>query len=231
MDYMKIPRTCFPHSKIEEDSYDWWARHELKKQQAASDKYDVIFIGDSITHFWHDEQGRISGYEDLWQEFYGQRKVLNLGFGFDRPQNVLYRLDNGEFAGQEPKVVVMNIGTNCFSRTPRYGADSPEVAFAGVKTVIERIFELAPQSHLLLMEVFPRLPESCQQSIDKLNSLLREYTHGDRRITMVSLYDKLSDNGVVKSEFYSDKQTHLNADGYRIWAETIEPYIEKYLNT
>ena len=230
MEYTKIPRTCYPQSKIEEDSYDWWERHAFKKQQAAEDKYDLIFIGDSLTHFWHDEQGRCSGHEEVWQEFYSKRKVLNLGFGFDRPQNVLFRLDNGEFAGQDPKAVVLNIGTNCFSETARYGRDSAEVAFAGIKCVIERIFELAPQTHLILMELFPRLPEWRQELIDKTNEYLRKYAAGDERITTVSLYDKLSDNGVVKTELYKDKQTHLNNAGYRIWAETLEPYLAEYIN-
>lgn len=228
MQYNKIPRTCYPHSKIEEDAYDWWSRHALKLEQAAACKYDIIFIGDSITHFWHDEQGRETENEPVWQEFYGKRSVLNLGYGYDRPQNVLYRLDNGEFAGQAPKLVVLNIGTNCYSITGRYDGDTPEIAFEGVKTVIERIFELAPECHMILMEVFPRLPEETQAKIDALNSLLREYAKGNSRIDVVSLYDKFTDHGVFRSEFFSDGCCHPNASGYRIWAETIEPLVKKY---
>ncbi|MDG0794124.1 hypothetical protein OMP38_27305 [Cohnella ginsengisoli] len=41
-----------PVSKLEEDSYDWWARHEqvLSEQQAIDP--EIVLIGDSITHFW-----------------------------------------------------------------------------------------------------------------------------------------------------------------------------------
>lgn len=229
MKYSCIPRTCYPHSKIEEDVYDWWARHELKLEQTVNRQYDIIFIGDSITHFWHDEQGRSTENEAVWQKYYGNRSVLNLGYGFDRPQNVLYRLDNGEFAGQRPKVVVLNIGTNCFSITKRYSGDTPEIAFEGVKAVIERIFELAPGCHLILMELFPRLPDTTQEKIDRVNMFLREFAKEDVRITLVSLNDKLAKDGILIPDLYADRQCHPNARGYQIWAEAIEPYLVSFL--
>jgi len=223
---MQIPCTCYPHSKIEEDSYDWWERHWLKQRQAAEQPYDIVFIGDSITHFWHDEQGMTSPNEAVWQEFYGRRPVLNLGYGYDRPQNVLYRLDHGEFPQQPPKVVVLNIGTNCFSITRRYDGDSPEIAFEGVKAVVRRIFELASDCRLILMELFPRLPEATQAKIDRVNELLREFGKSDPRIAVLSIADKLTINGVLNPALYRDAACHPNEKGYRLWAEALEPYFE-----
>lgn len=231
MKYHSVPRTCYPHSKIEEDCYGWWERHDLKVRQAQEKEYDIIFIGDSITHFWHsaEEQQRDQAHEVVWQEYYGKRNVLNLGYGFDRPQNVLWRLENGEFGTQKPKLVVLNIGTNCFSVTPRYSGDTPEVAFEGVRTVVEKIFELAPECKLILMEVFPRLPLEIQRKIDVLNGYLQEFAAEDERIIWVSLKDKFSKDGILLPELYGDKTCHPNAAGYRIWGEAIEPYIKEIL--
>ena len=231
MKYHSIPRTCYPHAEIEENAYDWWERHALKVRQAQEDTYDIIFVGDSITHFWHPAEGYGNPvHESVWQEFYGKRKVLNLGYGYDRPQNVLWRLENGEFDRQKPAIVVLNIGTNCFSRTVRYSGDTPEVAFEGVKTVVERIFELSPESKLLLMEVFPRLPMEIQEKINKLNTLLRDFSAGDDRIRLISVYDKLAKNGVLIPEYFGDQSCHPNEIGYRLWAEILEPHIVQILN-
>ena len=113
------PRSCIPCPKIENDAYDWYKRHETRCELAKKNSYDIVFIGDSITHFWADEDGVTHGVE-VWREYYGRRRVLNLGFGFDRTQNVLWRLEHGELDGQCPKLVVLNIGTNQFSATPNY---------------------------------------------------------------------------------------------------------------
>ena len=61
------------------------------------------------------------------------------------------------------------------------------------------------------------------------NTLLREFSAGDERITLVSINDKLADNGVLRPELYGDKCCHPNADGYRIWGEAIEPYVKEIL--
>ncbi|MBQ9789049.1 MAG: hypothetical protein IJW31_05590 [Lentisphaeria bacterium] len=230
MKYHTILRTCYPHAKIEDDCYNWWERHQLKIQQVQQEKYDIIFIGDSITHFFHSAEGAgNSENEKIWQEFFGNCKVLNLGYGYDRPQNTLWHLDNGEFESQHPKLIVLNIGTNCFSISERYDGDSPETAFEGIKTVIERLFELSPESKLILMEIFPRRPLEIQDKIDRTNCLLRKFANSDERITLLSLSDKLAPAGELNIDLYADKTCHPNARGYRFWGEILAPYIKKFI--
>jgi beta-glucosidase len=79
------------------------------------------------------------------------------------------------------------------------------------------------------MEIFPRLPMEIQEKIDQVNALLREFADKNERITLVSLNDKLAENGKLIPELYVDECCHPNAAGYRLWAEAIEPYIEKIL--
>lgn len=225
-----LPRTCIPCEKIEDDCYDWYQRHEAKCREARSRCADLIFLGDSITHFWSPEDGIGYGAE-VWQEYYGRRRVLNLGFGFDRTQNMLWRLQNGEAANQNPKAVILNAGTNQFSITERYSGDSPEDAFAGVRLLVETIRDRWPDARILVMAVFPRLPAvPMQQKIDRLNRLLAEYcgerAAQDPRLIFVDISRRmLTPEGGFRPELYCDGCCHPNAAGYRIWAEAIEPYI------
>jgi hypothetical protein len=45
---------------------------------------------------------------EAWQRLFGHTRVLNLGFGWDRTQNVLWRPEHGDFDGLRPKTVIVS---------------------------------------------------------------------------------------------------------------------------
>ena len=59
-------------------------------------KPKIVMLGDSITHFWAGAPAanHVNGPE-AWQHIFGSLPVLNMGFGWDRTQNVLWRLRQG----------------------------------------------------------------------------------------------------------------------------------------
>ena len=86
----------------------WKDRQELLNKRAAEvgEKAQVIFLGDSITQGWEGEG------KEVWAKYYAHRNAVNLGIGGDRTQHVLWRLDNGNLNGLNPKAAVLMIGTN-----------------------------------------------------------------------------------------------------------------------
>ena len=70
------------------------------------------------------QPGRANGAES-WDALFGNR-ALNLGFGWERTQNVLWRIDHGELDGLNPKLAVIHIGTNNLATTKNYKAGTPE---------------------------------------------------------------------------------------------------------
>ena len=73
---------------------DCWQqkRHAEKMAEVAKGGAKVVFIGDSITHFWESK-----GKAQLKKYFSeGDWKMLNLGYSADRTEHVLWRLDNGD---------------------------------------------------------------------------------------------------------------------------------------
>jgi len=66
----------------------------------------VVFLGDSITSGWGGNG------KETWNKYYAPRGAYNYGIGGDTTQNVLWRIQNHEFDGISPKIVVLKIGKN-----------------------------------------------------------------------------------------------------------------------
>lgn len=227
----KSKRSIIPVTKIEDDGYDWFARHEKKCREAASGKFDIVFIGDSLTHYWMGDS-HVDYGSAVWNEYYGKRKVLNLGFGYDRTQNVLWRLEHGEMDGQNPKLIVLNIGTNQFSETPNYPMDTPEDAVTGIRTVVEKLQTMFPETFFILMALFPRGEAGSVRArmTKEANRLLKPFAETRERLLYLDLGEALGEKDhSVRPELYNPCRTHLNEKGYRIWAEALEPHIRRIL--
>ena len=232
MNRQKIPSTCIPVAKIENDCYDWDQRHAMILEQVEKNKYDIVFIGDSITHFWEGASGPDYG-SSVWKKYYGNRRVLNLGYGYDRTQNVLWRLDSGELAGQTPKIIITNIGTNQFSKTEKHPLDSPEDAAAGIIAVAGKLREMFPETCLVFMSVFPRGSESTspfRELISSTNAIVRKHLERKKNTEVIDLTQAfLLPDGTIRRECFQPDMTHLAVPGYEIWAAAVEPLIRRAL--
>src|SRR6516225_6631717 len=87
---------------------NWMSRHEAYVAEAKKGGIDLLFLGDSITDGWRWGKGG----SKIWPQLYAPRHAANFGIGYDRIQNVLWRVENGELENIHPKVVVLLIGTN-----------------------------------------------------------------------------------------------------------------------
>lgn len=220
-----------PVPKLEPDFYDWYARHDAKVKAAASGPHDLVFIGDSITHLFEGDPNVPGRGERVWREYYGQRRALNLGFGWDRTQNVLWRLSHGEFAGQTPRLVVILIGTNNLSTTANARANSPAEIDAGVGAVIASIRHASPASRILLMGVLPRgtSAEPFRAAIGEINRLLAARAASLTGVRFIDMGPRfLAADGSIPEALMGDR-VHPTEAGYRIWAETIEPQVRDAL--
>ncbi len=219
-----------PVSKLERDSYDWFARHAEVLKIKDQINPEIVMIGDSITHFWAGlPKGPSQRGPQAWKQLFGSRRVLNLGFGWDRTQNVLWRLDHGEFDGLHPRWVVINIGTNNFSTTSNARANTPAQVAEGIRAICVRIRCKSPDSRIVLMGVLPRGAkpgDPYRARISELNRLLAEFgkTPG---ITFLDIGQKfLQPDGQLPRTLMSDF-CHPTEEGYAIWAAALKPVLQE----
>ncbi len=217
-----------PVPKLERDSYDWDARHAAVLRIKETLDPEVVLIGDSITHFWGGtpKSGQARGAA-AWQSTFGKYRTLNLGFGWDRIQNVLWRIDHGELDGLRPRVIVLHIGTNNTSETKNARKNTPEEIAEGIRAIVQRIRTKTPDTQVILMAVFPReqSPDHPRrQHISAINKLLA----GFARETGITLLDLgpilLQSDGTISREIMSDF-CHPTEKGYQIWGNALAPLL------
>ena len=211
--------------KLEQDSYDWYARHAAVLDLQRTMRPEIVLVGDSITHFWSGEpKTNNQNGSNSWERTFGGHAVLNMGFGWDRTQNVLWRLNHGEMDGLTPKTIVLNIGCNNFSATANARANTPEEVCAAIQVICDRLLSKSPASRLVVMGVFPRgaSPDDPKRALHrKLNELLAAALAGKPQVTFLDIGSKLLQPDGSLSRNISFDGTHPTDKGYAIWGQAL----------
>ncbi|MFC0170397.1 GDSL-type esterase/lipase family protein [Pseudoduganella danionis] len=204
----------------------WMQRHEQKlalKQQmlAAGTAPELVFIGDSITEGWENDG------KAVWQQYYAAYHALNLGYGGDHTENVLWRLQHGEVDGLQPKVAVLMIGTNNTGDRQ----DQPEVTAAGVARILQELRQRLPQTRVLLLAIFPR--EAGADAVlrrinEQINVRLAALADGDK-VVFANLNSAMLDADGRLSTSVMPDLLHPQQRGYTIWAEAMQPVLTRML--
>jgi len=226
--HQPLPSTVLPVTQDRSwPTYDWTTRHALTSAAVKRSQPQILFIGDSITHFFGGE--KFDSYplhgEKVWNEYYAPRHAGNLGFGWDKTENVLWRLQHGAVDGISPKLVVMMIGTNNTGN-----CSAPDIA-AGIEAIVQEFNKLLPQSRILLLGIFPRgeKPDAPQRGkIAEVNRIISKLD-GKQNITFLDIGPKfLTPEGLITQDIMPGF-LHPNEKGYRIWAEAIEPTVKQLM--
>ncbi len=224
-----------PVTKLENDSYDWWVRHADVLSIKDSINPEIVLIGNSITHFWGgdpklkyaDGRPRKPNGPKAWESVFGPYRVLNLGFGWDRTQNVLWRLDHGELDGLHPRKVIIDIGTNNTSQTNNARMNTATEIVEGIRAICMRVRSKLPGAGIILMAVFPREQSPTHPRrilINEINRQLEVFAK-ENKIEFVNIGPKmLAPDGTLPKDIAGDF-CHPTEKGYQIWADAIRDLV------
>ncbi len=202
----------------------WWTsrlaatRSAILKEKNAC--YDLVLVGDSITHRWENNANGAEVYPKLKAKF----KLLNLGNGGDKTQNVIWRFENnGELDDYTAKVFAVMIGVN-------NGDAEPEGTIAGVKKIVGMIREKHPESKILLQAILPHGKEPLNAvSAKVINPALKAYAEASS-LAWLDMSEKfLGDDGEIKPGLMMPDNLHPIKEGYEIWLEELAPVVERML--
>lgn len=198
-------------------NYDWEKRHfeilELNKKTPPS----TVVIGNSITHFWGGmPKGPRATGEDSWNSTFGKNAV-NMGYGWDRIENVLWRVYHGELDGFAAKQIFINIGTN------NLGFNTDDEIVEGWKVLIEAIKYRQPVAQIFMIGIYPRRQQEAR--VAALNERLLQLT-GEANVGFLNPGRVfLNAEGKIDESLFSDG-LHPNAKGYSLLGNAIKPFVK-----
>jgi lysophospholipase L1-like esterase len=200
--------------------------HEQLLAKAKQGKIDVYFTGDSITRRW----GATDYPQFLvnWKENFHGWNAANFGWGADRVENMLWRLENGELDGVNPKIIVIQGGTNNVGGPIADEARIADIS-AGLKAVVEICQKKAPDAVIVITGIFPRNDNVRNETITKVNEDLAKLADG-KKVRFLNINDKLADvDGTLLEGMTVRDRLHLDIKGYQVWADALKPIFTEIL--
>jgi lysophospholipase L1-like esterase len=200
--------------------------HQQLLAKAKSGRIDVYFLGDSITRRWG-----ATDYPDFlahWRKTLHGWNAGNFGWGGDRTENILWRLQNGEIDGVHPKVVVVLAGTNNVGQEQGDEARVSDVA-RGVTAIVDACRKKAPAATIVLTSIFPRNDSpAATPTIARINARLARMAE-ERSIRFLDMSSRLADAKGVLLEGMTVDGLHPSLKGYEAWAEGLKPILTELL--
>ncbi len=215
--------TTRPQSRTDANSQ---AAHRELITKAHAGIIDVYFIGDSITRRW----GALDYPELLanWNRNFHGWNAADFGWGGDRTENMLWRLEHGEFEGVHPKVIAIQAGTNNLGDMPGDQAQI-DLITAGIKALINSCRAKAPAATIVVTGVFLRSDKPQYNIvINGINHELAALADG-KQIRFVNINHVLADANGQLAKDKSVDGLHLSASAYQLWADALKPIFTELL--
>lgn len=212
----------------------WIKTVEKQNKIMQAKQWDVVLIGDSITHGWKK-------HKDKLKLAFGNKKVMNLGHPADKTENMIWRMLQYDFSKIKPAVTVIMAGTNNSNEEgSKLGYYSNEQIIDGVKTLVNLTQAKLPDTHLILCAILPRGDSKQRRElksgrtkaemnpqwarIKEINKAIKAFANENNIYFLEMDKNFLDENGDLLTTAMPDL-LHPNAQGYDIWANSIMPHL------
>lgn len=220
------------------------ARHDQKVKEVRSKNYDVVMVGDSITHTLGELGGKYEPMKKVWNKHFLPLNTINLGYNGYRTEQILWNLQNGELEFKKsPKVFILLIGTNNTDDRHFKKVHNAEEIFTGTKAIVTTIQKRHPKTKILVLRIFPRGGDDekgisppafnssakCIETCRQAGELTRQLADGKKVFWLDINKIFLQEDGSINTELMWDL-LHPSPSGAETWVNAIMPTLRKLLN-
>lgn len=219
-------------------------RHAEKVAAIKAGNYDLVLIGDSITHTLGElNDGKYAPNQAVWNRHFAPRHAINLGMNGQRTEEILWNLQHGELDfAKSPKVVMLLIGTNNSDDRHFARVHTPEQILAGTKAIVEVIRQRHPATKILVLRIFPRGGDNeksvsppafnssapCIETCRRAGELTAQVADGEHVFWLDVNHVFLRPDGTINTELMWDL-LHPSPAGAEAWVQAAEPTLAQLM--
>lgn len=195
-------RTTRPVTQRRSAGYEWRARHYNLVKQVQERQPKALVIGNSIIHNWGEASINLG--TKVWNDKMA-KDFVGLGCGWDRIENVLWRVYHGALDNCSPEKIVVKIGTN------NLGIDTNIDIVEGIRFLLDAIQVRQPKARILVMGILPR--RNMEQRVEEINRLIEAMAKQEGYDYTNPGVKMLLENGKIDESLFTDG-LHPNNEGY-----------------
>jgi lysophospholipase L1-like esterase len=172
----------------------------------------VLFVGASGIKLW----------TSLEKDFPNHR-VINRGFGGSQIADVTYFADR-IVVPYKPRLIVLQSGGNDINagKTPEQVADDFRAFVVKVRTAL-------PETRIVYFSMQPAPARWSQADKQKRgNQLIKDFIASQKNMAHLNAWDAfVGPDGMPREELFVADKLHHNAEGYKVRAELVRPYLDE----
>jgi lysophospholipase L1-like esterase len=189
------------------------AAFEASDRQSPPPRGEIVFVGSSTIHHWDVA----ASFPDL--------KIINRGvwvdgLGFELGDAV--RFADRIVVPYQPRVIVVYAGDNDIT-----GGKTSEQVVVDAEKFISKVRAKLPDVRIVFIGLKPSIARWMQ--VDRMrttNAMLRQLCERDDRIAYVDVDGPMMGwDEKPRRELFNDDGLHLSAEGYRLWAVLLRPFL------
>jgi hypothetical protein len=204
----------------EPGNYDWESRHrKILDLNQSENPPKIIFIANSIVHFWGgNPKTKINIEPQSWDQSFNPLGMRNYAFGWDRIENVLWRVYHGELDSFKAEKILVMIGTN------NIHINNDEEILEGLNLLMKGIKSRQPSAEITFLGLLPR--RDYEHRIKILNFKIAQLA-SDIGLSYSDLGGVLlNSEGLIDESLFSDG-LHPNTNGYIRLREILNSLFKK----
>lgn len=203
------------------DGFDWRKRHEDIIANIVKNNPQAIIFGNSIINFWGGEPKgeKVAGRgEAAWQQYMAPLQVQNAGFGWDRVENVLWRVYHGELDHFKGNKILVMIGTN------NLGLNTDEDIVKGLSFLLQQIRYRTPQAAIFVGGILPR--RDMLQRVLTINPKIKTMAVANG-YSFFDLSKNFMNGNALNDALFTGDGLHPNEKGYQVLGEQLNQVLKK----